>query len=129
MLIAFPAQFTFNQRESPLATLRAICLPLKSLFPPSLALSSFLLLFLLLLFSLHRARFERSYVPWTEYVKARWMAQVLRGIKSLRTDPSCSFFTFLEIKEDNRPFERKIVVHNVAHLKRIYPKRTSLTKR
>ena len=31
VLIAFPAQFTFNQRESPLATLRAICLSLKSL--------------------------------------------------------------------------------------------------
>lgn len=65
VLIAFPAQFTFNQRESPLATLRAICLPLKSPLP-----LPFFLPHTSSLFSLHRARFEpSSYVPCTEYVK------------------------------------------------------------
>lgn len=87
MLIAFPAQFTFNQRESPLATLRAICLSLKSPSPPLSPFhtsSSFLSIV------------HVSYVPWTEYVKARSSTRSRDKISNESTDRACLFLNETE---------------------------------
>lgn len=76
-LIAFPAQFTFNQRESPLATLRAICLPLKSLFPPSLS-------------SFHTSSSSSSFLPITRTFRA--FVRAVDGIRKSEVDAAASFF-------------------------------------
>ena len=75
VLIAFPAQFTFNQRESPLATLRAICLSLKSLPLPMATASPvarfFLSPTLCLSFSSQREKERRGFLcPFEAYARA-----------------------------------------------------------